>query len=102
MESDDTAYLVEYRRAAGYNTQQWDQVTETWESYDEGVYVYLRPGRSIENRNEDTFQPYDNLDFRNPIIATVGSPFYDPARGIRVRVLNDYNTRVRVELSRDP
>jgi hypothetical protein len=100
LDAYDTSLVVEYRRPLGFNDRF------VWNGAEmpaaRAVYVYCRPGRLINGLmgSSDVWVPYEWFSWLEPVVATPQVDAYDPHWHLRVKVIEDRNYMVVVQVSR--
>lgn len=96
LDADDTAYMIDYRRAIGLNRYAGTRSLGGGD-FREGVYVQLKPGHKFGGPDSArTLQPVRDDGW--PLIATTSSSFDDPARNLRITVERNEGSYVRVRI----
>jgi hypothetical protein len=99
LDAYDSALVVEYRRPLGFNDRYVWGGTEIPAA--RAVHVYYRPGREIDGwGGADIWMPYEWFAWSDPVVATPEADAYDPHWDLRVRVIEDWNYKVVVQVSR--
>jgi hypothetical protein len=100
LDEYDSALVVEYRRPLGFNDRFVWNGTEMPAA--RAVHVYLRPGRLINGLagTSDVWVPYEWFSWLDPVVATPAADAYDPHWDLRVRVIEDRDYMVVVQVSR--
>ncbi len=100
LDEYDSSIVVEYRRPLGFNDRYVWNGAEV--PADRAVLVYLRPGRIIDGLpgGSDVWVPYEWFSWHDPVVATPDVDAYDPHWHLRVKVTEDWNYKVVVQVSR--
>jgi hypothetical protein len=101
LDSYDSSLIVEYRRPLGFNDRFIWGGNEMPAA--RAVYVYYRPGRFADGLpgTSDVWVPYKWFNWLEPVVATPDVDAYDPHWDIRIKVVEDWNYKVVVQVSRD-
>lgn len=100
LDAYDSALVVEYRRPLGFNDRF------VWSGNEmpaaRAVAVYFRPGRVVDGLDEpsDVWVPYEWTSWFEPVVATPEVDAYDPHWDLRVKVVEDWNYKVVVQVTR--
>lgn len=101
LDEYDSALVVEYRRPLGFNDRfVWNGNEEMPEA--RAVHAYFRPGRLINGLMGtcDVWVPYEWISYFQPVVATPEVDAYDPHWDLRVKVIEDLNYKVAIQVSR--
>ena len=92
LEDGESAYVLDYRRAVGFNAEEW--FGSWWRPAQSGVRIMFRPGRSLEVGDSEI------LEIAGLPVKIVGSSVADAARRLRISVVEDHGHWVRVRIER--